>query len=99
MSPLSPTKLFGNTIDELITKVVLEPDAPQAEAQGSVKEWRPAAGEQVNQTISTHRAEREARYQHVERLHQQGLTSQQIAHQLGMNDRTVRHWREAWGGA
>jgi transposase len=66
--------------------------SPEPENQGSIEEWRPAPGEQVKQTISTHRAQREARYQHVEQLRQQGLTSQQIAHQLAMNDRTVRHW-------
>jgi transposase len=86
-------KNLSEAVADLLARVLTElKDSPQAEAQGSVEEWRPAAGEQVNQAISTHRAEREVRYQHVERLHQQGLTSQQIAHQLGMYDRTVRHW-------
>ncbi len=86
-------KNLSEAVADLLARVLTElKGSPQAEAQGSVEEWRPAAGKQVNQTISMHRAEREACYQHVERLHQQGLTSQQIAHQLGMNDRTVRHW-------
>ncbi len=86
-------KNLSEAVADLLARVLIElKDSPQPQGQGPVEEWRPAAGEQVNQTISTHRAEREARYQHVERLHQQGLTSHQIAHQLGMNDRTVRHW-------
>jgi transposase len=86
-------KNLSEAVADLLARVLTElKDSPQAEVQGPVEEWRPAAGEQVNQAISTHRAEREARYQHVERLRQQGLTSQQLAHQLGMSDRTVRHW-------
>lgn len=86
-------KNLSEAVADLLARVFTElKDSPEPEGQELVEEWRPAPGEQVKQTISTHRAEREARYRHVEGLHQQGLTSQQIAHHLGMNDRTVRHW-------
>ncbi len=44
--------------------------------------------------ISTHRAEREAHYQHVESLQKQGLSSKENARRLDINERTVRHWRK-----
>jgi len=46
----------------------------QTQSPLSVEEWRPTPGAQIKQTISTRRAEREARYQQVESLHKQGLT-------------------------
>ena len=57
-----------------------------------VEEWRPTPGAQVTQAISTRRAEREARYQQVENLHKQGLTSKEIARRIAISERTVRHW-------
>jgi excisionase family DNA binding protein len=67
-------------------------NARQAESQLPVEEWRPTPGAQVKQAISTRRAEREARYQQVESLHQQGLTSKEIARRMAISERTVRHW-------
>jgi len=46
----------------------------QTQSPLTVEEWRTTPGVQVKQTISTWRAEREARYQQVESLHKQGLT-------------------------
>ncbi len=37
-------------------------------------------------------AERQARYQQITALHQQGMKSAEIAAALGMAERTVRHW-------
>ncbi len=86
-------KNLSEAVADLLARVFTErKDSPEPEGQGLVEEWRPAPGEQVKQAISTHRAQREARYQHIERVRKLGLTSQQIAHQLGMNDWTVRHW-------
>ncbi len=74
-------KNLSEAVADLLARVLTElRDSPQPEAQEPVEEWRPAAGEQVNRAISTHRAERETRYQHVERLHQQGLTSHTNLH-------------------
>jgi transposase len=96
-------KNLSEAVADLLARVLTElKDTPQGEgaalAQGEVRvpveEWRPAPGEQVKRTISTHRAEREARYQHVEDLQKQGLTTKEIAHRLGVSERTVRHWRK-----
>ena len=70
----------------------VEPETAQGESRVSVEEWRPTPGEQIKRMISTHRAEREARYQHVESLQKQGLASKEIARRLGVSERTVRHW-------
>jgi transposase len=88
--------LLARVLTEL--KAILEGEATVAPAQGEVRvpveEWRPAPGEQVKRRISTHRAEREARYQQVEGLQKQGLTSKEIARRLRVSERTVRHWRK-----
>lgn len=42
-------------------------------------------------------AERQARYQQIMALHQQGMKSAEIAAALGMGERTVRHWLSSRG--
>ena len=98
-------KNLSEAVADLLARVLIElkatfeeeeagPATVQGEGRGRVEEWRPAAGEQVKRMISTHRAEREARYEHVESLQKQGVSSQQIARRLGVSERTVRHWRK-----
>jgi transposase len=96
-------KNLSEAVQDLLARVLTElKDRPQGEApamaQGEVRvpveEWRPAPGEQVKRTISTHRAEREARYQQVEDFQKQGLTSKEIAYRLRVSERTVRDWRK-----
>jgi transposase len=94
-------KNLSEAVQDLLARVLTELRAASSEAAASdgqaksplpIEEWRPAPGEQVKQAISTHRAERETRYQHVESLQKQGLTCKEIARRLGVSERTVRHW-------
>jgi transposase len=96
-------KNLSEAVQDLLSRVLTElkdtlggeeatPATAQGEVRVSVEEWRPAPGEQVKRAISTHRTEREARYQQVEGFQKQGLTSKEIAHRLGVSERTVRHW-------
>ncbi len=97
-------KNLSEAVADLLARVLTELRAASEEetaattAPGEVRtvveQWRPAPGEHVKRRISTHRAEREARYHHVEDWLKQGLTCQQIAHRLGVSERTVRHWRK-----
>ncbi len=59
-----------------------------------MEEWRPDPGGQVARTIAIRRAERGARYQQAVHLHEQGRSIKEIACQLGISQRTVRHWFE-----
>jgi transposase len=78
-------KNLSEAVQQLLARVLSEMKAanqeaeaatePQGEGPLPVEEWRPAPGAQVKQAISTRRAEREARYQQVESLRKQGLTS------------------------
>jgi excisionase family DNA binding protein len=94
-------KNLSEAVQDLLARVLTElkaasegeaPPAALAEIPLPVEEWRPTPGTQVTQAISTRRAEREARYQQVENLHKQGLTTKEIAHRMGISERTVRHW-------
>jgi transposase len=49
------------------------------------------------QTQQARQAERQARYEQITALHQQGMKSAEIAAALGMGERTVRHWRSSRG--
>jgi transposase len=46
----------------------------------------------VARTTAIHRAERDARYQQAVSLREQGSSNKEIASQLGVSERTVRHW-------
>jgi transposase len=59
-----------------------------------VQEWRPDPGAQVARTITVRRAERDARYQQAVSLREQGLSIREFARQLGIHERSVRHWFE-----
>jgi transposase len=95
-------KNLSEAVQELLARVLTELKAAsqgtevapvvQAEGQLAVEEWRPTPGAHVKQTISTRRAEREARYQQVESLDKQGLTTREIACRMAISERTVRHW-------
>ena len=64
----------------------------QEEAPVAVQEWRPDPGKQVVLTIATRRAERDVRHQQAIHLREQGRSSSEIACQLSISERTVRHW-------
>ena len=66
----------------------------QEEVTVAVQEWRPDPGKQVARTIAIRRTERDTRYQQAVRLREQGLAIKEIACQLGVSERTVRHWFE-----
>ncbi len=95
-------KNLSEAVQQLLARVLTEMKEAFQEAEAGaeaqeetplpVEEWRPAPGNHVTRVISTRRAEREARYQQVENLHKQGLTSKEIAYRLGISERTVRHW-------
>jgi transposase len=95
-------KNLSEAVQELLARVLLEMKTASqgTEAAGQAKgdsllpieEWRPAQEASVKQTIARHRAERQARYQQVIALAEQGLSSQEIALRLGMKARTVRDW-------
>jgi transposase len=95
-------KNLSEAVQQLLARVLSELKAAneetdadrgtQEEGPRGVEEWRPTPGADVQQAISTRRAEREARYHAVERLHKQGLSSKEVARHLGISERTVRHW-------
>ena len=95
-------KNLSEAVQQLLARVLLEMKTASQGAEAAtqakgasllpIEEWRPAQEESVKQTIATRRAERQARYQQVLALCEQGLTSQKIAGRLGMKARTVRDW-------
>ena len=58
-------------------------------------EWRPKEPAHVEKVRLARRAGRYARYQQVMELHEQGMKPKEIAHQLGLSDRTVHRWLAA----
>lgn len=66
----------------------------QEKMPAPVQEWRPDPGAHVARTIAVRRAERDARYQQAVHLREQGLSIKEMACQLGISERTVRHWFE-----
>ena len=72
----------------------------QGEVRVPVEQCCPASGEQVKRTISTHRAERETRYQQVKDFQKQGLISQEIAHfVLDVRERNCTSLAQARSGS
>ena len=99
------TKNLSDAVQQLLARVLPQmKEACQAEETQRtnerdltphgvpIEQWRPAPGKDTEQIVATRRAEREARYQQVVTLREQGLTSKQIADRLMMHERTVRHW-------
>ena len=66
-------------------------DGEQA-VQTEDEQWRPRYPQSVEQVPATHHAERYDRYQQMLTLKAMHCTNKQIAEQLGMAERTVRHW-------
>jgi transposase len=63
----------------------------------SLEQWRPRPERSAEQASLAYQTERYERYQQVLALRAQRLTSKQIARQLGMKERTVRHWLQQGG--
>jgi excisionase family DNA binding protein len=61
----------------------------------SIEEWRPKEPARVKEVRLTRRAGREARYEQVISGHRQGLTTKELASQLGLSQRTVQKWLAA----
>ena len=95
---------LSDAVQRLLARVLSEMNAASQEAEAETSaqkeasvamlEWRPDPGAQVARTIAIRRAERDARYQQAVHLREQGLASKEIARQLGISERTVRHWFE-----
>jgi transposase len=93
---------LSDAVQRLLARVLSEMKAANLQAEGempdqeeapvAVQEWRPDPGKQVARTISTRRAERDVRYQQAIHLREQGRSSSEIACQLSISERTVRHW-------
>ena len=93
---------LSEAVQKLLARVFSELKEARQQADGkahtqeeepvAVEEWRPDPGKQVTRTIATRRAEREAQYQQAVFLQEQGHSIEDIACQLGISERTVRHW-------
>jgi transposase len=64
----------------------------QSEPNELRRELRPLEPVQVKNARLARREGRLARYQEVEKLHQQGFKPKKIAQRLGLSDRTVQKW-------
>ncbi len=79
------------------------PDHPPDESHAtelpllSMEQWRPRPEHSAEQASLAYQTERYERYQQVLALRAQRLTSKEIARQLGMKERTVRHWLQQGG--
>jgi transposase len=82
-----------------IAAVVSQTKEPVQKESGqptiSIEEWRPKEPARVKEVRLTRRAGRKARYEQVISGHKQGLTTKEIASQLGMSQRTVQKWLTA----
>ena len=59
----------------------------------SIEEWRPKEPAHVQKARLTRRAGRKARYEQAMEGLSQGLTTKEVACQLGMSERTVQKWK------
>jgi len=97
-------KNLSEAVQRLLARVLSEMKAANQQTEGkanaqeetsvSVEEWRPDPGAHVARTIAVRRAERDARYQQAVSLREQGRSMKEMACQLGISERTVRHWFE-----
>jgi len=71
--------------DAQVSHVSIEVPDPQVS-------WSPRRSRGVTQTQQARRAERVDRYEQVISLQQHGLRTPEIAHRIGMSERTVRTW-------
>jgi transposase len=73
----------------------MEPSAQDESGQLviCIEEWQPKEPAQVEKARLTRRAWRKVRYEQVMEGLSQGLTTKEIACQLGMSERTVRNWK------
>lgn len=71
------------------------PSLDQAKQVISIEEWRPLEPAHVEKARLTRRAGRNARYQQVVELHEQGMKPKQIAKLVDLSDRTVQKWLAA----
>ena len=95
---------LSDAMQRLLARILSEIKAANQEADGKtnveeetfvpVEEWRPDPGVQVARTMAIRRAERDARYQQAVCLREQGRSIKEMACQLGVSERTVRHWFE-----
>jgi hypothetical protein len=100
---------LSEAVADLLARVLTEfkaasegeaaPATMQAQGPLSIEAWRPTPGAQVTQTISARRAEREARYQQVESLHKQGVTTKQIARRMAKSRANRPSLAEARSGS
>ena len=71
----------------------------QPVSQAPPAEWKPAPPPQIARRQDARQEARQARYEQVLALRQEGCNSVEIAHHLGMHPRTVRRWtRHALAG-
>jgi transposase len=61
-------------------------------SQAPAVEWKPAPPPQIARRQDVRQEARQARYEQVLALRQEGCNSMEIAHHLGMHPRTVRRW-------
>jgi transposase len=95
---------LSDAVQRLLARVLSEMKAASQQAEekipvqeempAAVQEWRPDPGRQVARTIAIRRAERDTRYQQAVCLREQGRSVKEIACQLRVSERTVRHWFE-----
>jgi transposase len=82
---------------EILASRTMEEPATDESGQPviSIEEWRPKEPAQVQKARLTRRAGRKARYEQMMEKLAQGLTTKEVACQLGLSERTVQKWKAA----
>jgi transposase len=86
--------LLGRSLED-IKATSQTPEPRQGEPSKTVipiEQWRPQEPAHVQKARLARRSGRDARYQQVVTLQNQGMKLKEIAQQLGMGERTVRRW-------
>lgn len=80
---------------EILASRTMEEPAQNESGQPviSIEEWRPKEPAQVQKARLTRGAGRKARYEQAMEGLAQGLTTKEVACQLGMSERTVQKWK------